>query len=191
MLAYFFQLISYILPLYGYTLSLYHLQGFLKKQGNKHTDNRNFYDIIIYMGNNGIHQNSLQLLLAFKQLSHYGTNACIPILNKLVSSVCSLPDTDAKELLIEKFKVMKTVGPHSQLDSCLVTTLWLVWFGHPFQTPTILWPVIFNSLDPLRNTLLTCELYHMKQAVTSWLQTLDRRFFYTGTQVFIQSWRNT
>ena len=42
MSTYFSQLISYILPLYGYTLSLYHLQGFLKKQGNKYTDDRNF-----------------------------------------------------------------------------------------------------------------------------------------------------
>jgi hypothetical protein len=42
MLAYFTQMISHILPLHGYTLSIYHLQGFLKKQGNKHTDDRNF-----------------------------------------------------------------------------------------------------------------------------------------------------
>jgi len=142
------------------------------------------------MVNNSIHQNSLQLPLAFKHLSHCGTNACIPLSNKLVSSVCNLPETGAKELLIEQFKVLKTAGPHSQLDLWLVTTPWLVGFGHPFQIPTILWPVIVSSLDPLRNTLLTCELYHMEQAVTSWLQILDGRFFYTAIQVFVQSWRN-
>jgi len=38
-----------------------------------------------------------------------------------VSSVCSLPDTGAKELLIEEFKVLKTAGPHSQLCNCSLT----------------------------------------------------------------------
>jgi hypothetical protein len=48
-------------------------------------------------------------------------------------------------------------------------------------------PSISISLEPLRSIWLANNLRQtrVKQAVTSWLQTLDTDFFYTGQQAFL------
>lgn len=77
-LAYFSQLITYVVLPCMAIPSAFTIYKELKKKSNKHTDDRNFtLTSPITWVTNGIHQTSSYQPLAFKHLSHCGTNACI------------------------------------------------------------------------------------------------------------------
>ena len=51
-------------------------------------------------------------------------------------------------------------------------------------------PVTYTPLDPIQTTWSKQFATHddMKQAVTSWLETLDTDFFYAGIQALVSQW---
>jgi hypothetical protein len=76
----------------------------------------------------------------------------------------------------------------SGLQTSLVTVYVTTAGSHkpPTLTVAVLCPVICISLDPLRSTWLASD--DIRQAVTSWLQTLDTVFFYAGLQFLVPQW---